>query len=42
MRHSTELKHIWHHQRSAEWLGKMKQVFPQMFVHWRFGGSRVG
>ena len=30
------------HQRSAEWLGKMKQVFPQMFSHWRIAGYQVG
>jgi RNA-directed DNA polymerase len=30
------------YRRSAEWLGKMKQVFPQMFVHWRFEGHEAG
>ena len=30
------------YQRSAQWLGKMKQVFPQMFVHWRYEGYKVG
>jgi RNA-directed DNA polymerase len=30
------------YRRSAEWLGKMKQVFPSMFVHWRFEGYQVG
>lgn len=31
-----------HKRRSAEWLGKMKEVFPQMFFHWSIGGGRVG
>lgn len=29
-------------QRSAEWLGKMKEVSPQMFYHWLIGGGTVG
>ena len=31
-----------HYRRSAEWLGKMRQVFPQMFAHWRFAGYKGG
>lgn len=27
------------HRRSAQWLDKMKQVFPDMFVHWRYAGN---
>ena len=30
------------HCASAEWLGKMKRVFPQMLAHWRFEGYKVG
>lgn len=30
------------HQRSAEWIAKMKLVFPQMFYHWRYTGNKVG
>ena len=30
------------YQRSGEWLRKMKQVFPQMFIHWRYEGYKVG
>ena len=30
------------YQRSAEWLRKMKQVFPQMFIHWRHEGYKIG
>jgi RNA-directed DNA polymerase len=29
-------------RRSAEWLGKMKDVFPQLFFHWRFRGGLGG
>lgn len=29
-------------RRSVEWLGKMKEVFPDMFFHWRVTGSTVG
>lgn len=31
-----------HQRRSAEWLSKMKQVFPQLFVHWSVVGNKVG
>jgi RNA-directed DNA polymerase len=31
-----------HKRRSAEWLGKMKEVFPQTFVHWFVARGRVG
>lgn len=31
-----------HKRRSAEWLGKMKEVFPRTFVHWFVAGGRVG
>src|SRR5206468_2773955 len=31
-----------HKQRSVEWLSKMKNVVPRLFVHWRVGGGRVG
>lgn len=30
------------YQRSGEWLRKMKQVFPQMFIHWHYEGYKVG
>jgi len=30
------------HRRSAEWLAKMKLVFPQMFCHWRYAENKVG
>jgi len=30
------------HRRSADWLSKMKKVFPQMFIHWRFEGYKAG
>ena len=30
------------YRASAEWLSKMKQVFPQMFIHWRYIGNKVG
>lgn len=33
---------LMHKRRSVEWLGKMKEVFPQMFSHWSIGGGRVG
>ena len=26
-------------RRSAEWLGKMKEVSPQLFLHWRVVGK---
>lgn len=29
-------------RRSEEWLGKMKEVFPDMFFHWRVAGTTVG
>lgn len=29
-------------QRSAEWLSKMKDIFPQLFFHWRVVGGTVG
>ncbi len=25
-----------------EWLSKMRDIFPQMFAHWRFNGGAVG
>jgi beta-galactosidase/beta-glucuronidase len=28
-----------HKQRSAEWLGKMKNAYPGMFEHWRVKGQ---
>jgi group II intron reverse transcriptase/maturase len=31
-----------HKRRSAEWLGKMKEVFPRMFSHWLVEGGKVG
>jgi len=31
-----------HKRRSAEWLGKMKQVLPQTFTHWSVVGEGVG
>lgn len=31
-----------HKRRGAEWLGKMKEVFPDMFVHWLVIGKSVG
>jgi RNA-directed DNA polymerase len=31
-----------HKRRSVEWLGKMKEVFPQLFIHWSIVGNRVG
>ena len=31
-----------HKRRSAEWLSKMKDVSPQMFIHWRVVGGKVG
>lgn len=31
-----------HQRRSAEWLGKMKEVFPRMFSHWLVDGGQVG
>ncbi len=30
------------HQRSAEWLAKMKDVYPRLFIHWQAGGHKVG
>ncbi len=29
-------------RRSAEWLGKMKEVFPRTFFHWSLAGYKVG
>jgi group II intron reverse transcriptase/maturase len=29
-------------QRSMAWLGKMKDIFPGMFIHWRMVGGTVG
>lgn len=29
-------------QRSVEWLGKMKELSPQIFYHWRVEGGTVG
>ena len=29
-------------RRSADWLGKMKDVFPQLFFHWRLRGGLGG
>ena len=31
-----------HKRRSVEWLSKMKDVYPQMFDHWRGTGGKVG
>lgn len=31
-----------HKRRSVEWLGKMREVFPQMFAHWALCGRTVG
>ena len=31
-----------HNQRSAVWLGKMKDVCPELFYHWRVTGGTVG
>ena len=31
-----------HERRSAEWLRKMKNDSPHMFVHWRVAGNKVG
>lgn len=31
-----------HKRRSVEWLGKMKQLFPQLFIHWRAAGDKIG
>ena len=31
-----------HKRRGAQWLGKMKEVFPRMFSHWRVDGEKVG
>jgi hypothetical protein len=31
-----------HKRRSAQWLGKMKDVFPQIFIHWAVVGGKVG
>jgi group II intron reverse transcriptase/maturase len=31
-----------HKRRGAEWLGKMKEVYPDIFVHWRVIGKVVG
>lgn len=31
-----------HKQRSAEWLSKMKEVFPDIFIHWLVIGRKVG
>lgn len=29
------------YRQSADWLSKMRQVFPQMFIHWRYAGYQV-
>jgi group II intron reverse transcriptase/maturase len=29
-------------QRSVAWLGKMKDIFPGMFIHWQMAGGTVG
>jgi RNA-directed DNA polymerase len=31
-----------HQRRSEEWLGKMKDVFPDLFFHWHVAGHEVG
>jgi RNA-directed DNA polymerase len=31
-----------HKQPSAEWLRKMKELYPTLFFHWHVGGNRVG
>ena len=31
-----------HRQRSADWLGKMKEKFPRLFVHWHAMERKVG
>ncbi|MBN6742489.1 group II intron reverse transcriptase/maturase, partial [Acidithiobacillus sp. MC6.1] len=31
-----------HKRRSAEWLGKIKEIFPLMFFHWPIKGGKVG
>jgi group II intron reverse transcriptase/maturase len=31
-----------HQRRSAEWLSKMKGVFPQLFFHWSIVGNKLG
>ncbi|KJK25360.1 DNA polymerase [Burkholderiaceae bacterium 16] len=31
-----------HKRRSAEWLRKMKELYPTLFFHWHVAGNRVG
>ncbi|WP_332389472.1 group II intron maturase-specific domain-containing protein, partial [Burkholderia ubonensis] len=31
-----------HKRRSAEWLRKMKELFPRLFFHWHVAGNKVG